>query len=79
MAWDEMVEERARARNRRLSMLTAALAGDSLGVMCILLGYFRVLDWLIAIPFAILGWSFAGYIFWRVILGNRAGRGRESL
>jgi len=74
MDWEEMVEERARSRRRLIGLLSAMLAGDFVAALGVTLGYIRLLDWLVAVPFIVLGLGTAGYTVWRIFFRDRAGQ-----
>jgi hypothetical protein len=71
MNWDAMVEETAQRKRARTRLFVAMIAGDSVAIIGVILGILKFLDWIIAVPFIVLGWGYAGYMMWRIFFGNR--------
>jgi hypothetical protein len=44
-----------------------------MAIAALILGILKFLDWIIAIPFIVLGWGYAGYMMWRFIRGRQPG------
>lgn len=71
MNWDAVVEETVQRKHERTRLFVAMIAGDSMAITGVILGILKFLDWIIAVPFIVLGWGYAGYMMWRIFSGNR--------
>jgi hypothetical protein len=71
--WDVAMEETAQRKRERTRLFIAMIAGDSMAIAALILGILKFLDWIIAIPFIVLGWGYAGYMMWRFIRGRQPG------